>query len=121
MILGTVGEPINKEAWEWYYNDIGRGRCDIVDTWWQTETGYILFYAHFIYFSHFFLGGILMTPIPGVTSIKPGACSHPFFGLQPALLNANTGEEIKENEVKGTYSPKVLNLITACHETILIY
>jgi len=88
-VLGTVGEPINKEAWEWYYNDIGRGRCDIVDTWWQTETG-----------------GILMTPIPGITSIKPGACSHPFFGLQPTLLNANTGEEIVENDVKGVLAFK---------------
>jgi len=83
-VLGTVGEPINKDAWEWYYNDIGRGKCDIVDTWWQTETG-----------------GVLMTAIPGMAQIKPGACSHPFFGIQPALLDPSTGEEITENETKG--------------------
>jgi acetyl-CoA synthetase len=82
-ILGSVGEPINKDAWEWYYNVIGRGKCDIVDTWWQTETG-----------------SILMTPIPGVTQIKPGACSHAFFGLQPVLLDPATGQELHD-EAKG--------------------
>lgn len=83
-VLGSVGEPINKEAWEWYYNVIGGGKCDIVDTWWQTETG-----------------GILMTPIPGMAPIKPGACSHPFFGIQPALLNPTSGEEITDCDTKG--------------------
>ena len=68
-ILGSVGEPINPEAWMWYYNVIGKGKCPIVDTWWQTETG-----------------GILITPLPGATPIKPGSATLPFFGVQPAIL-----------------------------------
>jgi len=68
-ILGTVGEPINPEAWMWYYNVIGKEKCPIVDTWWQTETG-----------------GILITPLPGATPIKPGSATLPFFGVQPAIL-----------------------------------
>ncbi len=71
-LLGSVGEPINPEAWEWYYEVIGGGRCPIVDTWWQTETG-----------------GILITPLPGATDLKPGSATHPFFGIQPALLDAD--------------------------------
>jgi len=70
-LLGSVGEPINPEAWEWYYNVVGDGRCPIVDTWWQTETG-----------------GILITPLPGVTALKPGSATHPFFGIRPELLDA---------------------------------
>ncbi|MDH3620727.1 MAG: acetate--CoA ligase [Gammaproteobacteria bacterium] len=70
-LLGSVGEPINPEAWEWYYNVVGDGRCPIVDTWWQTETG-----------------GILITPLPGVTALKPGSATNPFFGIQPELLDA---------------------------------
>ncbi len=69
-ILGSVGEPINPEAWEWYYNVVGDGRCPIVDTWWQTETG-----------------GILITPLPGATALKPGSATRPFFGVQPALVD----------------------------------
>jgi acetyl-CoA synthetase len=69
-ILGSVGEPINPEAWEWYYHVVGEGRCPIVDTWWQTETG-----------------GILITPLPGATPLKPGSCAFPFFGIEPVLLN----------------------------------
>jgi acetyl-CoA synthetase len=69
-ILGSVGEPINPEAWEWYYHVIGNGRCPIVDTWWQTETG-----------------GILITPLPGATALKPGSATRPFFGVQPALVD----------------------------------
>ncbi|MCU0955394.1 MAG: acetate--CoA ligase [Hyphomicrobium sp.] len=69
-ILGSVGEPINPEAWEWYYNVVGEGRCPIVDTWWQTETG-----------------GILITPLPGATALKPGSATRPFFGVQPALVD----------------------------------
>jgi len=76
-ILGTVGEPINPEAWEWYYHVVGEDRCPIVDTWWQTETG-----AHMI------------TPLPGATGLKPGSASKPFFGVQPALLDEN-GNEIE--------------------------
>jgi len=69
-ILGSVGEPINPEAWEWYYHTVGEGRCPIVDTWWQTETG-----------------GILITPLPGATALKPGSATRPFFGVQPALVD----------------------------------
>jgi acetyl-CoA synthetase len=76
-ILGTVGEPINPEAWEWYHNVIGEGRCPIVDTWWQTETG-----AH------------MLTPLPGATDLKPGSATLPFFGVQPALLDGD-GKEIE--------------------------
>jgi acetyl-CoA synthetase len=68
-ILGSVGEPINPEAWMWYYNVIGKGKCPIVDTWWQTETG-----------------GILITPFPGATPIKPGSATMPFFGIEPAII-----------------------------------
>jgi acetyl-CoA synthetase len=76
-ILGTVGEPINPEAWEWYYHTVGDGRCPIVDTWWQTETG-----AHMI------------TPLPGATALKPGSATLPFFGVDLALLNED-GSEIE--------------------------
>jgi len=69
-LLGTVGEPINPEAWEWYHRVVGDGRCPIVDTWWQTETG-----------------GILITPLPGATKLKPGSATRPFFGLKPALVD----------------------------------
>ncbi|MGQ0457331.1 MAG: acetate--CoA ligase [Hyphomicrobium sp.] len=69
-LLGSVGEPINPEAWEWYYHVVGDGRCPIVDTWWQTETG-----------------GILISPLPGATALKPGSATTPFFGVQPALVD----------------------------------
>jgi len=71
-ILGTVGEPINPEAWMWYYNVVGDSRCPIVDTWWQTETG-----------------GIMITPLPGATTLKPGSATRPFFGVQPQLVDAD--------------------------------
>jgi acetyl-CoA synthetase len=71
-LLGSVGEPINPEAWEWYHNVVGDGRCPIVDTWWQTETG-----------------GILITPLPGATPMKPGSATRPFFGIVPQLVNAD--------------------------------
>jgi acetyl-CoA synthetase len=70
-LLGTVGEPINPEAWEWYHRVVGDGRCPVVDTWWQTETG-----------------GILITPLPGATDLKPGSATRPFFGVKPALVDA---------------------------------
>ena len=76
-LLGTVGEPINPEAWEWYYQVVGESRCPIVDTWWQTETG-----AH------------MLTPLPGATELKPGSASQPFFGVQPVLLDP-AGDEIE--------------------------
>jgi acetyl-CoA synthetase len=69
-LLGSVGEPINPEAWEWYHRVVGDGRCPIVDTWWQTETG-----------------GILITPLPGATKTKPGSATRPFFGIKPALVD----------------------------------
>jgi acetyl-CoA synthetase len=70
-LLGSVGEPINPEAWEWYHRVVGDGRCPIVDTWWQTETG-----------------GILITPLPGATALKPGSAARPFFGVVPAIVDA---------------------------------
>ena len=76
-LLGSVGEPINPEAWEWYYRVVGDSRCPIVDTWWQTETG-----------------AIMITPVPGVTDLKPGSATLPFFGVKPALLDAE-GNEIQ--------------------------
>jgi acetyl-CoA synthetase len=69
-ILGTVGEPINPEAWEWYYHVVGDGRCPVVDTWWQTETG-----------------GILITPLPGAINLKPGSATKPFFGVEPVIVD----------------------------------
>ncbi len=79
-ILGSVGEGINPEAWMWYYNVIGNGECPIVDTWWQTETG-----------------GILITPLPGATTLKPGAATRPFFGIEPAVYRED-GTEADANE-----------------------
>lgn len=81
-ILGSVGEPINPEAWEWYYRAVGQQRCPIVDTWWQTETG-----------------GILITPLPGATDLKPGSASLPFFGVQPEILDQNGN--ILQGEAEG--------------------
>jgi acetyl-CoA synthetase len=71
-LLGTVGEPINPEAWLWYYNVVGERRCPIVDTWWQTETG-----------------GILITPLPGAIALKPGSATRPFFGVQPGIVDGD--------------------------------
>ncbi|MFW8593304.1 acetate--CoA ligase [Cribrihabitans neustonicus] len=83
-LLGTVGEPINPEAWEWYHNAIGKGKTPIVDTWWQTETG-----------------GHLLTPLPGAHALKPGAAMKPFFGIQPVVLDPQSGQEIEGNGVEG--------------------
>ncbi|MDE0761405.1 MAG: acetate--CoA ligase [Planktomarina sp.] len=83
-VLGTVGEPINPEAWNWYNEVVGNGQAPIVDTWWQTETG-----------------GHLMTPLPGATETKAGSCTFPFFGVQPVILDPTTGKEIKEVEAEG--------------------
>lgn len=81
QLLGSVGEPINPEAWLWYYNVIGRGECPIVDTWWQTETG-----------------GILITPLPGAFTLKPGSASRPFFGVKPKILKKDANEKAAVNE-----------------------
>ncbi|HQY45268.1 MAG TPA: AMP-binding protein, partial [Paracoccaceae bacterium] len=83
-LLGTVGEPINPEAWVWYDKHVGKGLCPIVDTWWQTETG-----------------GHMITPLPGATPTKPGSATLPFFGVKPAVLDATTGAEINGNGVEG--------------------
>ena len=83
-VLGTVGEPINPEAWNWYHEVVGKGNVPIVDTWWQTETG-----------------GHLMTPLPGATSTKPGSCTFPFFGVQPVILEPQSGEEIHDTAAEG--------------------
>jgi acetyl-CoA synthetase len=87
-LLGTVGEPINPEAWEWYNRVVGGGRCPIVDTWWQTETG-----AH------------MMTPLPGATPLKPGSATKPFFGVQPILLS-DDGKIIEGNPASGNLAIK---------------
>ncbi|WP_299776949.1 acetate--CoA ligase [uncultured Roseobacter sp.] len=83
-LLGTVGEPINPEAWNWYNDVVGKGKCPIVDTWWQTETG-----------------GHLMTPLPGAHAMKPGSAMKPFFGIKPVVLEPTTGEVIEGNDVEG--------------------
>ena len=88
-ILGTVGEPINPEAWNWYNENIGKGNCPIVDTFWQTETG-----------------GHLLTPLPGATVLKPGSATTPFFGVQPVILDPHSGEEITTTEAEGVLCMK---------------
>ena len=88
-VLGTVGEPINPEAWNWYNDVVGKGNCPIVDTWWQTETG-----------------GHLMTPLPGATATKPGSCTTPFFGVQPIILDPQSGDEITTIEAEGVLCMK---------------
>ena len=88
-LLGTVGEPINPEAWNWYNEVVGKGRCPIVDTWWQTETG-----------------GHLITPLPGATRLKPGSATKPFFGVQPVILDPQTAEEIHDTAAEGVLCMK---------------
>ncbi len=88
-VLGSVGEPINPEAWMWYHKVVGNEKCPIVDTWWQTETG-----------------GILITPLPGATTTKPGSATLPFFGVSPVILDPTTGKEIKETECQGVLALK---------------
>ena len=87
-LLGTVGEPIKEPEWLWYHNEVGKGNCPIVDTWWQTETG-----------------GILITPLPGATPLKPGSATLPFFGIEPVLLTEE-GKEIDGNGVSGLLAIK---------------
>jgi acetyl-CoA synthetase len=82
-VLGSVGEPINPEVWKWYYDVVGEGRCNIVDTWWQTETG-----------------GVMICPLPGATPAKPGSATLPFFGIEPAILDEK-GNELEGNDVSG--------------------
>jgi acetyl-CoA synthetase len=87
-ILGSVGEPINPEAWRWYHDVVGEGRCPVVDTWWQTETG-----------------GILISPLPGATPLKPGSATLPFFGVEPVVLD-DKGREVPGNGVSGLLAIK---------------
>ena len=87
-LLGSVGEPINPEAWHWYYENVGKGRCPIVDTWWQTETG-----------------AAMITPLAGTTDLKPGSATFPFFGVHPIILD-NDGKEIEGNGVEGVLAIK---------------
>jgi acetyl-CoA synthetase len=83
-VLGTVGEPINPEAWHWYNDVVGKGNCPIVDTWWQTETG-----------------GHLLTPLPGAHALKPGSAMKPFFGIKPVILEPTSGDEVDGNPAEG--------------------
>ena len=88
-LLGTVGEPINPEAWNWYNDVVGKGKCPIVDTWWQTETG-----------------GHMLTPLPGATALKPGSATKPFFGVVPVVLEPTSGEEIDATAAEGVLAIK---------------
>ena len=87
-VLGSVGEPINPESWNWYYSVVGNNHCNIVDTWWQTETG-----------------GIMITPLPGATPVKPGSATFPFFGVNPVVLD-DQGKELEGNDVSGLLAIK---------------
>lgn len=103
QLLGTVGEPIKSKEWHWYYNLVGGERCPIIDTWWQTETG-----------------GILLTPIPGATPLKPGSATFPFFSVEPMVVDEN-GTEIKGNDVSGnlvikTSWPGIMRTVYGDHE-----
>ncbi len=102
-LLGTVGEPIKEPEWLWYYNIVGDGRCPVVDTWWQTETG-----------------GILMTPLPGATPLKPGSATLPFFGIEPIILDEE-GKEVEGNPARGylcmkTAWPGIMRTVYGNHE-----
>lgn len=105
-LLGTVGEPIKEPEWLWYYNTVGDGRCPIVDTWWQTETG-----------------GILMTPLPAATPLKPGSATFPFFAIEPVILDEE-GNEVEGNPATGylcikTAWPGVMRTVYGDHERFL--
>jgi acetyl-CoA synthetase len=105
-LLGTVGEPIKEPEWLWYYNVVGEERCPIVDTWWQTETG-----------------GILMTPLPAATPLKPGSATFPFFGIQPVILD-EAGNEVEGNPATGylcikTAWPGIMRTVYGDHERFL--
>ena len=105
-LLGSVGEPINPEAWEWYYNVVGERRCPIVDTWWQTETG-----------------GIMITPLPGATDLKPGSATLPFFGVKPAIVDDNgnviTTTEAVGNLVLTTSWPGQIRTVYGDHQRVI--
>ena len=104
-LLGTVGEPINPEAWNWYYEVVGESRCPIVDTWWQTETG-----------------GIMITPLPGATALKPGSATRPFFGIKPAIIDSDGNEIEGEGEgalvITGSW-PSQIRTVYKNHERFM--
>ena len=105
-VLGSVGEPIKEKEWKWYYDLVGGGRCPIVDTWWQTETG-----------------GILITPLPGATPLKPGSATKPFFGVEPVIMD-DTGNEKKGNDVEGNLAiksawPGMMRTVYGDHERFI--
>lgn len=105
-LLGTVGEPIKEPEWLWYYNTVGEARCPIVDTWWQTETG-----------------GILMTPLPAATPLKPGSATFPFFGIEPVILD-EAGNEVEGNPATGylcikTAWPGIMRTVYGDHERFI--
>ncbi|MCY4570213.1 MAG: acetate--CoA ligase [Candidatus Poribacteria bacterium] len=105
-LLGTVGEPIKEPEWLWYYNIVGEERCPIIDTWWQTETG-----------------GILMTPLPAATPLKPGSATFPFFGIEPVILD-EAGNEVEGNPATGylcikTAWPGIMRTVYGDHERFL--
>ena len=102
-VLGSVGEPINPESWNWYYSVVGEANCTIVDTWWQTETG-----------------GIMITPLPGATPVKPGSATFPFFGVEPVILD-DQGNELEGNGIAGLLAikqpwPSIARTIYGDHE-----
>ncbi|MEC7640740.1 MAG: acetate--CoA ligase [Nitrospinota bacterium] len=103
-VLGSVGEPINPEAWRWYHKNVGHGNCPVVDTWWQTETG-----------------GILITPLPGCIPTKPGSATLPFFGVKPVVIEAESGKVIEGNGVDGVLAlaepwPSQMRTVYADHD-----
>lgn len=105
-VLGSVGEPIKEKEWKWYYDLVGSGRCPIVDTWWQTETG-----------------GILITPLPGATPLKPGSATKPFFGVEPVIMD-DTGKEKSGNDVEGNLAiksawPGMMRTVYGDHERFI--
>jgi acetyl-CoA synthetase len=106
-VLGSVGEPINPEAWRWYYTHVGHEKCSISDTYWQTETG-----AH------------LATSLPGVVPMKPGSCALPCYGIEFAVVDSTTGREITGNGVEGVLCiksnfPSIARTVTNDHERYL--
>ena len=106
-VIGSVGEPINPEAWKWYYDFVGHEKCNVVDTYWQTETG-----------------GHIVTNLPGTTMMKPGSCAYPFYGVQLAVLDATSGTELSGNDVEGVLAlkapwPGMAKTIFGDHERFL--
>ncbi len=106
-VLGSVGEPINPEAWRWYYEVVGEKKCPIMDTFWQTETG-----------------GFMLTPITGSHDMKPGSATLPFFGVEPKLLDPQSGKEITGNNASGVLVmgrawPGMLRTVYGDHERML--